>query len=119
MTRNDTPRGLFESIVHSDAVVGLNTTAEIEAGIVGRPVFTILADERDADGQNTTVHFHYLRKDNGGFVSTAGTFDEHLRQLDAAFERPVDAAAIHTFIESFVRPHGFDKGGGAAARENP
>ena len=109
MTRNDTPRGLFESIVHSDGVVGLNTTAEIEAGIVGRPVFTILADERDADGQATTVHFHYLRTENGGFVSTAATFDEHVRQLDAALQHEVNPAPIHAFIESFVRPHGFDK----------
>jgi FkbM family methyltransferase len=108
MTPNDTPRGLYESIAHSDAVVGLNTTAEIEAGIVGRPVFTILADERDADGQSTTMHFHYLRKESGGFVSTAASFDEHVHQLDAAFEQPLDPAPVRAFIESFVRPHGLD-----------
>jgi FkbM family methyltransferase len=108
ITPNDTPRGLFESIVHSDGVVGLNTTAEIEAGIVGRPVFTIVAEERDADGQSSTVHFHYLRKDTGGFVSTASSFDEHLAQLERAFEQPFDPAPIRGFIESFVRPRGFD-----------
>jgi FkbM family methyltransferase len=108
MTANDTPRGLHESICHSDGVVGLNTTAELEAGIVGRPVFTILADERDADGQSTTVHFHYLRKEHGGFVATAASLDEHLQQLEAEFSRPADRAPIHTFITSFVRPHGID-----------
>ena len=32
----------FDSLWHSTAVVGLNTSAFIEAGIVGRPVLTIL-----------------------------------------------------------------------------
>ena len=57
-----TPQGLYESIVHSNAVVGLNTTAELEAGIVGRPVFTIVADDGAVDGQSSTIHFHYLTK---------------------------------------------------------
>jgi FkbM family methyltransferase len=108
VTPNDRPRGLFESIIHSEAIVGLNTTAELEAGIAGRPVFTILADEREADGQQTTVHFHYLLRENGGFVSTAANFDEHVVQLDGALARPEDRASIRAFIESFVRPHGFD-----------
>ena len=108
-TPNDTPRGLFESIAHSDAVVGLNTTAEIEAGIAGRPVFTVLADTELADGQSTTVHFHYLRNEQGGFVTTASSLDEHVRQLGATLARTVDARAIRSFIESFVRPLGFDR----------
>ena len=108
-TPNDTPHGLFESIVHSDAVVGLNTTAEIEAGIVGRPVFTVLADNDVVDGQSSTVHFHYLQKEHGGFVTTADNLDEHVRQLAGTLSRPVDSDAIRRFIESFVRPHGFDR----------
>jgi FkbM family methyltransferase len=108
-TPNDTPRGLFESIVHSDAVVGLNTTAEIEAGIAGRPVFTVLADTELADGQSTTVHFHYLRKEHGGFVTTASSLKEHVTQLGAALSRTADSRAIRAFIESFVRPLGFDR----------
>lgn len=109
MTPHATPQGLFESITHCNAVVGLNTTAELEAGIVGRPVFTVLADARDADGQSTTVHFHYLTKGAGGFVSSAGTFDEHVRQIEAALREPVDAGPIRAFVESFLRPLGFDK----------
>ena len=45
---------------HSAAVVGLNTSAELEAAIVGRPVYTVLAGDGDADGQASTLHFHYL-----------------------------------------------------------
>ena len=34
----------FDSMFHSVAMVGVNTSALIESGIVGRPVFTVLAD---------------------------------------------------------------------------
>ncbi len=104
-----TPQGLYESIAQSTAVVGLNTTAELESGIVGRPVFTIVADDRAVDGQSSTLHFHYLTKEHGGFVSTAVTFSEHLAQLDAALSQPADASSIRAFIESFLRPLGIDK----------
>jgi len=102
-------QGLYESVSQSAAVVGLNTSAELEAGIVGRPVFTILADEREADGQHTTVHFHYLLKDQGGFVTLGHTFPEHLAQLEAALGEPPDPAPIRAFIEQFLRPHGIEK----------
>jgi len=104
-----TPQGLYESIVHSNAVVGLNTTAELEAGIVGRPVFTIVADDDSVDGQRSTIHFHYLTKEQGGFVSSARSFADHIEQLEVALSHPPDRDAIRGFIESFLRPHGIDK----------
>jgi FkbM family methyltransferase len=104
-----TPQGLYESIAHSTAVVGLNTTAELEAGIVGRPVFTIVADDQVVDGQSSTIHFHYLTTEHGGFVSVAATFGHHVTQLEAALSKPPDVAAIRAFIEAFLRPHGIDK----------
>ncbi|OFW04156.1 MAG: hypothetical protein A3I61_09210 [Acidobacteria bacterium RIFCSPLOWO2_02_FULL_68_18] len=102
------PDGLFESLVHSTAVVGLNTTAELEAGIVGRPVFTITASG-EAGGPEPTVHFHYLTRQHGGFVSVASSLDEHRRQLAEALATGVDPAPIRSFIESFLRPHGLDR----------
>jgi len=104
-----TPQGLYESIVHSNAVVGLNTTAELEAGIVGRPVFTIVAEDRAVDGQSSTIHFHYLTKEQGGFVSSAHSFADHVMQLEAALSQPPDQNAIRQFIQSFLRPHGIDR----------
>src|SRR5690606_5766746 len=53
---------LFDTLYHSAAVVGLNTSAQLEAGIVGRPVLTILAPEFTG-GQAGTLHFHYLLKE--------------------------------------------------------
>jgi hypothetical protein len=97
---------LFDTVHHSAAVVGLNTSAELEAGIVGRPVLTILAGEH-AEGQQGTIHFRYLLKERGGFVEVAPDFDSHRRQLGAAVRGEYDAAAIRAFIEHFVRPHGW------------
>jgi FkbM family methyltransferase len=103
------PTGLHESLVHSTAVVGLNTTAELEAGIVGRPVFTIDPDAEEGDGPRATLHFHYLTREQGGFVSVASGMEEHLGQLETALAAGVDPAPIRSFIESFVRPHGLDR----------
>ena len=49
----------FDSIYHSAAVVGINTSAMIEAAIIGRPVCSMLAEEF-AGTQEGTIHFHHL-----------------------------------------------------------
>jgi hypothetical protein len=102
-------QGLYDSLHYADAVIGLNTSAMIEAGILGKPVFTIAAGEF-AGGQAQTLHFHYLLARNGGLVELAETVDEHLRQLAGELEHP---GGRHDqslrFVEAFVRPHGLDR----------
>jgi FkbM family methyltransferase len=102
-------QGLFECIVHSTAVVGLNTSAELEAAIVGKPVYTVLAGDSDADGQASTLHFHYLLSPAGGFVRSAAGLGEHVAQLDGEVASPSDGAAIRGFAGGFLRPHGIDR----------
>jgi hypothetical protein len=99
---------LFDTLQHSAAVVGLNTSAQLEAGIVGKPVLTILAPEF-ADGQQGTLHFKYLLKEHGGFVEVAPDFDTHRRQLASAVAGEYDREAIRQFIQQFLRPHGLDR----------
>ncbi len=99
---------LFDTLFHSAAVVGLNTSAQLEAGIVGRPVFTILASEF-AGGQQGTLHFHYLLKEHGGFVDVASDFASHRRQLAAAVGGRHDAEGVRAFIQEFIRPHGLGR----------
>ena len=107
-------QGLFDSLHHSAAVVGLNTSAMIEAAIVGRGVYTIESAEF-AGGQAGTLHFHYLLVDNGGIVSPATTFAEHCRQLASGISGdPVLVERTRRFVETFVRPRGLDR---AAAPE--
>ena len=97
---------LYDTVYHSAAIVGLNTSAEIEAAIVGRPVFTIV--DSNARGQEGTLHFHYLLRANGGHVELAGDFDEHRLQLAAALAGRDDRTRIGIFVRRFVRPHGLD-----------
>jgi hypothetical protein len=108
-TPHEDPSGLYESLVHSSAVVALNTTAELEAGIVGRPVFTIRPDAAEGAWHQSTLHFQYLTREHGGIVSTAATLDEHLQQLTEALTAGVDPASIRAFIEAFLRPLGIDR----------
>ena len=54
--RRAQPDRLLRLPVHCDAVVGINTSAMIEAGVVGRPVLA-MADAELAGSQEQTVHF--------------------------------------------------------------
>jgi len=99
---------LFDTVYHGAAVVGLNTSAQLEAGILGRPVLTVLAPEFE-EGQQGTLHFSYLLKEHGGFVDVAPDFDTHRRQLAAAVRGDYDPRAIRGFIEQFLRPHGIER----------
>ena len=105
-TTYGTPEAFFECLYHARAVVALNTSAELEAGIVGRPVYTVLSTDAAADGQANTVHFNYLLRDHGGFVHFAPDLAAHVAQLGAAFEAPPDTTAIRAFIARFLRPLG-------------
>lgn len=98
----------FDSLYHCAAVVGVNTSAMIEAGIVGRAVFTIRAPEF-AGTQNGTLHFRYLVEVGGGLLKVADDFDQHRRQLAGALARAnAEEPAARPFVESFVRPRGVD-----------
>ena len=96
----------FDSLWHSSAVVGINTTAMIEAGIVGKSVLTILAPQF---AQETTLHFHYLLAENGGFVHVAASLPEHVAQLAEVVGGGHDDDQRREFVQSFVRPHGLDR----------
>ncbi|MCC6175798.1 MAG: hypothetical protein IT305_10885 [Chloroflexi bacterium] len=108
----------FDSLSHSAAVVGINTSALIEAGIVGRPVFTVL-DQEFRSSQEGTLHFQHLVNVSGGLLRVAGSLDEHVGQLGAALAEqaaienadavdPGDGERAREFVRAFVRPLGLD-----------
>lgn len=99
---------LLDQIAASDAVVGLNTSAELEAAILDKPVLTVGAGDV-APGQEGSVHFRYLLAGNDdGAVAAAASLDEHVAQLSEALARDPLAAARKRFLQSFLRPHGLD-----------
>ena len=98
----------FDSLYHSETVVGVNTTAMIEAAIVGRTVHSVLADEFK-DTQQGTLHFRYLLAENGGFLRVATSLREHAAQVVETMRAPaVGRAACATFVAAFIRPAGID-----------
>ena len=98
----------FDSLHHSAAVVGVNTTAMIEAAIAGRTVHSVLADEFK-DTQQGTLHFRYLLSENGGFLRVARSLPEHARQLAETLASPeIGREACERFVRAFIRPHGLD-----------
>src|SRR5688572_17239817 len=105
-TTNSTPQAFYECLHHAAAVVGLNTSAELEAGIAGRPVFTLVSHHEGADGQSNTLHFEYLLREHGGFVVCAADMAAHVAQLTDALASPPDINAIRSFIDAFLRPAG-------------
>ena len=99
----------FDSLYHASAVVGINTSAMIEAAIVGRPVFSMHTEEF-AGTQEGTLHFHHLLPENGGCVRIASTLAEHVTQLGERLRDPEAAhAETQRFVASFIRPHGLDR----------
>lgn len=97
----------FDSLHHCAAVVGINTSALLEGGILGKPVLSVLAPEY-RETQLGTVHFHYLAE--GGLLTLAPDLDEHVRQLGAALfgDEQGNDDARDSFVRDFIRPHGLD-----------
>ncbi len=101
--------GYFDSLAHSACIVGINTSGLIEAGIVGKAVLTV-TDPAFAGTQEGTLHFHYLRWENGGLLHVARDLDEHVEQLARALEQgEADARQVREFVRRFTRPHGLDR----------
>ena len=104
----------YHTLHFSCGVVGVNTSAMIEAAIVGRPVYAIQRPEL-AGGQWGTDHFQYLLPATGGPVRAASSYDEHFDQVMAdLLDRAPAQRAAATFVRSFVRPLGHDQSASAS-----
>jgi hypothetical protein len=102
----DSRADYFDSLSHAVAVVGLNTSAFLEAAIAGRPVLAILLEEF-RDNQEGTLHFPYLLNVGGGLLHTSRSLEAHGRQLSETLADPVrHAERSARFVEAFLRPFG-------------
>lgn len=98
---------LYHALHHCRAVVGANTSAELEAAILHKPVFTV-HHKHLSTGQTGTVHFTYLLRENGGIVTPANSLEEHLSQLKAELAQPEIPNRNKEFLASFLRPGGLE-----------
>lgn len=99
---------LYDELHHAALAVGLNTSAQIEASIVGTPVYTFSAGTL-GPGQEGSLHFYYLLRDRGGVVTYARTLAEHVEQIEHGISGEPDPEPIRRFCEFFVRPHGIER----------
>lgn len=99
-------RMLYNSIHHSQAVAGVNTTAFLEAAILDKPCITIWVPRFEQT--QMLPHFHHLA--DADFLDTANGSHEVpkiLKQLmDGRDER---AGKRRRFVKDFIRPHGVEK----------
>jgi hypothetical protein len=107
----------FDALHHCAAMVGIVTSAFIEAAIVGREVLTLELPEFSLH-QRGAPHFNYLVEVAGGLLRVSHTYDEHLAQLAGAVAHASDglagsqsrsrSAQNARFLEAFVRPRGLE-----------
>lgn len=98
----------FDALFHSGAVVGILTSAFLEAAIVGRPVLTLTLPEL-AVHQDGMRHFQYLRTVAGGLLHVAADLGAHLAQLSTVLAQPPEREERNRrFLEAFIRPGGLD-----------
>lgn len=98
----------FDSLYYSAAVIGLVTTAFVEAAIVGRPVLTFTLPEYRMH-QEEMIHFRYLTGAHDGPLQTAADFDAHFQQLAAVLVSDGSRDERNRrFLQAFVRPSGLE-----------
>ncbi len=97
----------YDSMYHSHAVVGVNTSALIESGIIGRLVYSFRVPELSGT-QEGTLHFRHLQRE--GLLQLADTLDEHVKQLERSLQSTeADQQRVRAFTQLFVRPYGFNE----------
>jgi hypothetical protein len=97
----------FDTLHYSAAVVGVSTTAFLEAAILGKPSFTLRNDYFPTPPG--TLHFAYIADDGtgAGTVTVAETWKQHFAQITAAIDHPSHGQArTRRFVTQFLRPHG-------------
>jgi hypothetical protein len=103
-TRDD----YFGSLYYSSAVIGLVTSAFLEAAIVGRPVMTLTLPEYRMH-QDEMIHFQYLTTVSGGVLHKAPDLETHFQQLaDVMGSTGARDERNRRFLSAFVRPGGLE-----------
>ncbi len=101
-----TQQNYFHSMFYSRAVVGVNTTAMIEAAVVDKPCVTILTERYQAT-QMGRGHFHHLLK--ADFLETAHGFGESAILIQHILAGEDEKASNRRkFVREFVRPCGLE-----------
>ena len=92
---------VIDSVSHTEAVIGINTTAMLEAAALNKPVLTVL-DEALSVGQTQRLHFRYL---TDGLVTASNSLEEHVNQLTKILHGDTSfGSKSEKFANTFLRP---------------
>ncbi len=107
-TSNEVKQGLYNSITHASAVIGLSTSVFLEAAILDRPVALLRTSEVVSDAVfNKSIHFQYLLKKK--FPEAVADEADCARWLAGIAEGDDNGSvARHRFVEDFIRPQGMN-----------
>ena len=99
----------FESLHYCAAVVGITTSAFLEAAVVGRPVMSFSSEDLRQE-QEGSLHFRHLVDPDHGLLTMAASLEEHGQQLASVLTGPLTGvlARQRRFVNAFVRPRGME-----------
>jgi hypothetical protein len=102
-----TKQDYYNSLYHSTGVVGVNTSAFLEAAILDRPCVTILIPQYGFK-QNDQGHFRHLL--NGKFIELTYSFSEAASAIARIIAgNDLRKAQRQRFVHDFIRPCGLDQ----------
>lgn len=109
----DDLRDFASAIAHAKCVIGLNTSAMIDAVTLDKPVLTTLVD-RYADTQQSAEHFRHLA--DSGAIEVASSFEGLVERIaQVVHGEDVSAPGRSRFVEQFLRPRGREISAGCAS----
>ncbi len=110
----ETTSVLYNTMRHSVAAVGLNTSAMIDAILLDKPCFAMLSEEY-SQTQSQAMHFQHLL--SARVLGLVKEPDELAEKLGLLLLQGIDPQeeCRRRFIREFVRPHGLDVSAGEMA----
>jgi hypothetical protein len=110
-------RDFYDSLFHCNAIVGVNTSAQIEAAILRRPVLGTPVVQQTRFGART-LHFAHLAGGTDPLLWTALDWPGHFSLLATVLADPdIAVERSDRFIQRFVRPHGRQVSAGATVAD--
>lgn len=96
----------YDSLYHSAAVIGVNTTGFLESAILDKPCLTLVTP-MTSRGQEMRAHFKHLM--DAGYIEVAKDFPELVEKTRKNISGE-DAGRENRarFVHNFIRPHGLD-----------
>ena len=105
----------FDSIYYSDVVLGINTSAMIEATILNKPVIAVMREEYK-ETQAKAVHFKHMME--YGAIRAAFSMRECVEMICKIFKsRDSYEKKRKEFVRDFLRPQGIEVSAGSAAAD--